>query len=56
MEIYSHLGEEKNKNIERRNFGPGDTKKNLKLAIEGETFEIDEMYPVYRYTKYADIL
>jgi rubrerythrin len=28
-------------------FGPGDTKKNLKLAIEGETFEIEEMYPVY---------
>lgn len=28
-------------------FGPGDTIKNLKLAIEGETFEIEEMYPVY---------
>ena len=28
-------------------FGPGDSRKNLKLAIEGETFEIDEMYPVY---------
>ncbi len=28
-------------------FGPGDSKKNLKLAIEGETFEINEMYPVY---------
>ena len=28
-------------------FGPGDTKKNLMLSIEGETFEIDEMYPVY---------
>jgi len=28
-------------------FGPGNTKKNLKLAIEGETFEINEMYPVY---------
>lgn len=28
-------------------FGPGNTKKNLKLAIEGETFEIEEMYPVY---------
>lgn len=28
-------------------FGPGDSKKNLKLAIEGETFEIEEMYPVY---------
>jgi len=28
-------------------FGPGDTKKNLKLAIEGERFEIEEMYPVY---------
>ena len=28
-------------------FGPGDTVKNLKLAIAGETFEIEEMYPVY---------
>ncbi len=28
-------------------FGPGDSRKNLKLAIEGETFEIEEMYPVY---------
>ncbi|MGB9928385.1 MAG: rubrerythrin family protein [Methanosarcina sp.] len=28
-------------------FGPGDTKKNLELAIAGETFEIEEMYPVY---------
>jgi len=28
-------------------FGPGDTKKNLQLAIAGETFEIEEMYPVY---------
>lgn len=28
-------------------FGPGDTKKNLDLAIAGETFEIEEMYPVY---------
>ena len=28
-------------------FGPGNTKKNLNLAILGETFEIEEMYPVY---------
>lgn len=28
-------------------FGPGDTKKNLGLAIAGETFEIEEMYPAY---------
>ena len=28
-------------------FGPGDTKKNLGHAIAGETFEIEEMYPVY---------
>ncbi|MEI6297450.1 MAG: rubrerythrin family protein, partial [bacterium] len=28
-------------------FGPGDTRKNLHLAIIGETFEIEEMYPVY---------
>jgi rubrerythrin len=28
-------------------FGPGDTKKNLKLAVAGETYEIEEMYPTY---------
>ncbi len=28
-------------------FGPGDTLKNLELAIAGETFEIEEMYPTY---------
>jgi len=28
-------------------FGPGDTLKNLELAIAGETFEIEEMYPCY---------
>ena len=28
-------------------FGPGDSRKNLELAIAGETFEIEEMYPVY---------
>jgi rubrerythrin len=28
-------------------FGPGDTLKNLGLAIAGETFEITEMYPAY---------
>jgi rubrerythrin len=28
-------------------FGPGDTSKNLGLAIAGETFEIEEMYPSY---------
>ena len=28
-------------------FGPGDTKKNLRLAIMGEEFEITEMYPTY---------
>ncbi|MGQ9632219.1 MAG: rubrerythrin family protein [bacterium] len=28
-------------------FGPGDTSKNLKLAIAGEAFEIEEMYPAY---------
>jgi len=28
-------------------FGPGDSRKNLKLAIAGETFEIEEMYPTY---------
>jgi rubrerythrin len=28
-------------------FGPGDTKKNLHLAIMGEEFEITEMYPTY---------
>lgn len=28
-------------------FGPGDTQKNLGLGIDGETFEITEMYPAY---------
>jgi rubrerythrin len=28
-------------------FGPGDTAKNLGLAIAGETFEVNEMYPTY---------
>ncbi|MCL5734381.1 MAG: rubrerythrin family protein [Actinobacteria bacterium] len=28
-------------------FGPGDTAKNLALAIAGETYEIDEMYPAF---------
>jgi rubrerythrin len=29
-------------------FGPGDTLKNLALALMGERFEVGEMYPVYR--------
>jgi rubrerythrin len=29
-------------------FGPGDTLKNLNLAIGGETFEVTEMYPAYK--------
>jgi rubrerythrin len=28
-------------------FGPGDTMKNVDLAIAGETYEITEMYPTY---------
>lgn len=28
-------------------FGPGETLKNLDLAIAGESFEIEEMYPAY---------
>ena len=28
-------------------FGPGSTSKNLELAIRGEEFEVNEMYPVY---------
>lgn len=28
-------------------FGPGNTLRNLGLAIAGETFEIEEMYPAY---------
>ncbi len=28
-------------------FGPGNTSKNLELAIRGEEFEVNEMYPVY---------
>lgn len=31
-------------------FGPGKTSKNLGIAIEGETFEIEEMYPAYKDT------
>jgi rubrerythrin len=28
-------------------FGPGDTSKNLQLGIDGENFEVEEMYPAY---------
>ena len=28
-------------------FGPGNTSKNLELAIRGEEFEVNEMYPIY---------
>ncbi len=28
-------------------FGPGNTEKNLELAIMGEKFEVEEMYPIY---------
>jgi Rubrerythrin len=28
-------------------FGPGDTRKNLELAIMGEQFEVEQMYPSY---------
>lgn len=28
-------------------FGPGNTSKNLELAIMGEEFEVEEMYPIY---------
>lgn len=28
-------------------FGPGDAAKNLELAIMGERFEVEEMYPAY---------
>jgi len=28
-------------------FGPGNTSKNLDLAIKGEEFEVNEMYPAY---------
>lgn len=28
-------------------FGPGNTSKNLELAIRGEEFEVEEMYPAY---------
>lgn len=31
-------------------FGLGTTSQNLQFAIDGETFEIDEMYPVYKET------
>jgi rubrerythrin len=29
-------------------FGPGDTSKNIDIAVDGETFEITEMYPAYK--------
>lgn len=29
-------------------YGIGDTSENLQAGIDGETFEIEEMYPVYR--------
>ena len=28
-------------------FGPGSTEKNLSIALEGEAFEVEEMYPAY---------
>ncbi|MHA1616722.1 MAG: rubrerythrin family protein [Candidatus Njordarchaeales archaeon] len=28
-------------------FGPGNTSKNLELAIMGEEYEVEEMYPIY---------
>lgn len=34
--------------VSKGTFGPGDTHKNLKLSIAGETFEIEEMYPAYK--------
>jgi len=42
----SHLNEGRTANSMAA-FGPGDTKKNLGLAVAGETFEIEEMYPAF---------
>lgn len=33
--------------IAHAGFGPGTTSKNLELAIDGEKYEIEEMYPAY---------
>ena len=33
--------------VARATFGPGDTRKNLGLAIRGEIHEVEEMYPSY---------
>jgi len=46
---YRVLGELKTdaKVVAGATFGPGNTSKNLELAIMGEKFEVEEMYPVY---------
>jgi len=33
--------------IAHAGFGPGNTSKNLEIAIEGEEYEVEEMYPAY---------
>ncbi len=35
-------------------FGPGDSAKNLKLAIAGETYEIEEMYPTLKLQNFKE--
>jgi rubrerythrin len=47
FEILSYLNEASVANG-MAGFGPGDTSKNLGMAVDGETFEITEMYPAYR--------
>lgn len=42
----SHLNEGRT-TVAAAPFGPGNTLKNLELAIAGETFEVEEMYPTY---------
>lgn len=42
----NHLNDGKTANS-GATFGPGDTLKNIGLALMGETFEVEEMYPTY---------
>ena len=47
FKILSHL-KEGSATFAVAGFGPGDTSKNIDIAIDGETFEITEMYPAYK--------
>lgn len=47
------MPQDKGKAVSVAPFGVGDTSKNLQMGIDGETFEINEMYPTYK--KVAEI-